>query len=103
AVEERTIRWDSTGCIDLLRAAGVPVGPVHDLRQAVEHPVTVERGIVVDDGTGGLPSVRLPIGDAGSYRRPPRLGEHTAQVLAEAGFGPDEITTLADAGPGRTP
>ena len=105
-VEERTIRRDTAGCMDLLRTAGVPVGPVHDLREAVEHPVTVERGIVVDDGTGGLPSVRLPIGSAGpgGYRRPPRLGEHTTQVLAEAGLGPEEIRALTDsAGSGRTP
>jgi crotonobetainyl-CoA:carnitine CoA-transferase CaiB-like acyl-CoA transferase len=31
-------------------------------------------------------------------RQPPRMGEHSAQVLAEAGFSPAEVAALAEAG-----
>ena len=33
-----------------------------------------------------------------SRRQPPRMGEHNAEVLAEAGFTPAEIAALAEAG-----
>ncbi|MDT7576466.1 MAG: hypothetical protein QOH17_2799, partial [Pseudonocardiales bacterium] len=103
AVQERVAKHDTEACMALLRAAGVPVGPVHDLREAVEHPVAVERGIVVGDGVAALPLVRLPIDDdVTHYRLPPKLGEHTVEVLREAGFDAAEISALTD-GPPRTP
>lgn len=76
----------------LLQGAGVPAGPVHDLGEALAHPVAVERAVVVD-GAASLPQVRLPIIPAGawSHRRPPELGEHTEEVLRAAGFGDAEI------------
>src|SRR5262249_25085624 len=50
------------------------------------------------------PKVKLPAlpialgGDArpGGLRQPPRMGEHNAAVLAEAGFSPAEIAALAE-------
>ncbi|MDT7704977.1 MAG: hypothetical protein QOG20_584 [Pseudonocardiales bacterium] len=98
AIQEQVGRHDTEACLKLLRAAGVPVGPVQDLRQAVEHPVAVERGIVVGDGVAALPLVRLPIDDDSThYRHPPGLGEHTGDVLREAGFTPTEIAQLVPA------
>jgi len=103
AVQERVGRYTAEECMAVLRAAGVPVGPVHDLREAIEHPVAVERGLVVGDGIDALPLVRLPIDDdVAHYRLPPKLGEHTVEVLREAGFGLDEISALT-AEPARTP
>ncbi|MFC4948716.1 CaiB/BaiF CoA transferase family protein [Pseudonocardia sp. GCM10023141] len=96
AIQEQVGKRDTAGCLALLRGAGVPVGPVHDLRQAVEHPVAVERGILVGESVDELPLVRLPIDDdTAHYRRPPRLGEHTAEVLHQAGFTAAEVAGLA--------
>jgi crotonobetainyl-CoA:carnitine CoA-transferase CaiB-like acyl-CoA transferase len=48
----------------------------------------------------GLPALPVQFGGGerpGLARQPPRMGEHNAQVLGEAGFSPAEIAALADA------
>ena len=68
--------------------AGLSVGRVNNIRQALNMPVTQERGLFVDPAhlhwPDGMPLLRLPIdANGGGLRRPPpRLGEHTAEVLA---------------------
>lgn len=73
-----------------LQAAGVPASPINTIAQMFEDPQTLSRGMRVDldDGHGNaLPSVRAPMMMSGTpltYERPsPRLGEHTAEILAE--------------------
>lgn len=75
---------------ELLRAQGVPVGPVHTLPEALGHPQVEALGLIteLEDGVGGhfrqlgppFSSARL---DDRQDRRPPLLGEHTAEVAAE--------------------
>ena len=52
------------------------------------------------EGTLRFPScgVGLSASPAGIRRLPPRLGEHTAEVLAEAGLSDEELRRLAEAG-----
>lgn len=83
---------------DLCWQAGVPVGPVRDIAQAFADPHVIERGAVTTVAhptAGEVPMVVSPVrfDDAPPepYRYPPLLGEHTAEVLGEAGFAPDEI------------
>ena len=49
----------------------------------------------------GLPAMPVEFGPErarpGLRRQPPRLGEHNAQVLAEAGLSPAEVAVLAEA------
>jgi formyl-CoA transferase len=73
---------------DALRAVGVPVGPVHTLPEALEHEQVQALGIVrtMDDGYGGEvghlgPPFRSPrLGEARGLR-PPRVGEHTEEII----------------------
>ena len=72
------------------RAAGVPASPINTIGEMFADPQTVARGmrLALEDGHGTtLPSVRAPMllsQTALTYGRPsPRLGEHTAEILAE--------------------
>lgn len=75
---------------DRLRNAGVPVGPVHTLPEALAHPQVDALRLIteVEDGAGGqvrqlgppFASDRL---NEVVRRRPPLLGEHTQEILAE--------------------
>jgi crotonobetainyl-CoA:carnitine CoA-transferase CaiB-like acyl-CoA transferase len=50
----------------------------------------------------GIPALPVEFGDArerpGLERQPPRIGEHTGEILAEAGFHPAEIMQLQTGG-----
>jgi crotonobetainyl-CoA:carnitine CoA-transferase CaiB-like acyl-CoA transferase len=82
-------------------AAGVPAGPVHSLAEALEHPQTRARGMVVDvDHPDAGPTrgigcpVHLSNAAARDARPAPRLGQHTREVLREAGFADIDIDGL---------
>lgn len=84
-----------------LSAAGVPVGPVQSVGEALSHPQARAMDMVVDAQTadgGQRPMIGLPLHFSGrnapAVTAAPRLGEHTAQVLAESGFTRDEIGEL---------
>lgn len=73
-----------------LKAAGVPAGPVNTLAELFGDPGLVGRLLVeVDHPTvGRYTSVACPLSSAWppSPLPPPRLGEHTADVLARLGI-----------------
>jgi crotonobetainyl-CoA:carnitine CoA-transferase CaiB-like acyl-CoA transferase len=86
-------------------AAGVPAGPVHSIGEALEHPQTRAREMVVETvhpQAGAVKSLGCPIrfsATPASVSRPaPLLGEHTREVLREYGFDSAEIDALAAAG-----
>lgn len=89
----------------IMRAADVTVGPVYDIRDAVSDEHFQERGIYVeaeDADLGPLPMHNIVprlSETPGVWRRPaPKLGEHSREILAEAGYDDDAIDRLTAQG-----
>ena len=79
-------------------AAGVPAGPVHSIGEALTHPQTLARGMVVDVAhaeAGAMKALGCPIHFSTTptavTRAAPLLGEHTRDVLRESGYNDVEI------------
>ena len=88
--------WDAK-----LRAAGVPCGRLKDASQTVQNPQLAHRGTLatvtgVDGGELRCLGAGFLVDDAPQVpsRPAPRLGEHTAEVLAEVGYNDGQIATL---------
>ena len=91
---------NSADALAIMREAGATVGPIFNIADAMADPHFDEREIIVDveDATfGTLPMhniVPRMSATPGTWRRPaPGLGEHTAEVLREAGL--DDATISA--------
>jgi crotonobetainyl-CoA:carnitine CoA-transferase CaiB-like acyl-CoA transferase len=85
-----------------LAAATIPCAAITAIRQVCELPALARRFTATrtpDGRTVTLPpaAVTLP-GMEHEYAFAPKYGAHTRPVLAEAGFGPEEIAALARAG-----
>ncbi len=92
--------------IDGMESAGVPCGPINDLRQVFENPQVQERGMRIEierPDAGPIPLVANPVKASRTppaYRLPPpRLGEHTDNVLASVlGWDDTRIAAARAAG-----
>ncbi|MFF5173413.1 CaiB/BaiF CoA transferase family protein [Micromonospora sp. NPDC000089] len=84
----------------LLAGSDACVAPVLDWREAPEHPHLVARGtFVAPDGvTQPAPAPRFSATPTAIRRPPPTPGEHTDEVLAEAGLATERIAALRAAG-----
>lgn len=85
-----------------LQAVGVPCAPIHTLPQALAHPQIVERQVVGETThavLGAMRSVNMPITFNHAPRAqtcaPPLLGQHTVDVLNDAGYSDAEIQAFA--------
>jgi formyl-CoA transferase len=92
--------------IDALAEAGVPCGPINDLEQVFANEQVMARGMRIDierEDAGPVKLVANPIKASLTppvYRLPPpRLGEHTDEVLSGVlGYDRETIHALRTAG-----
>jgi CoA:oxalate CoA-transferase len=91
------------GMVDLLMEKGIPCAPVRTVEEVVADPELAQRRTLIDSEyptrgkirVAGMPIKLSDAPEAGrSIRRPPELGEHTAEVLSEIGIDAEELESL---------
>ena len=106
-IEAVTVTRPSGEWIAAMERLGVPAGPVNDLAQVFDDPQIRERGMRIRmahplAGDGEVDLIGSPIRLSKTpvaYRRPPpTLGQHTDEVLAEAGVSAEERAALRRSG-----
>jgi crotonobetainyl-CoA:carnitine CoA-transferase CaiB-like acyl-CoA transferase len=96
--------------LEILTGEGVPVGPIASIGEMLEHPQTIAREMVIEVEHSRLGTVKAlgspvkvsrgeawPEDDAPRVGSP-RLGEHTREILLEAGWAPEEVEGLLSSG-----
>ncbi|KRA53714.1 CoA-transferase [Pseudoxanthomonas sp. Root65] len=91
--------------LSMFEAAGIPCGPVNDLADVFADPQVQARGMVAGlphPLADALPLVNSPIRLSATpvvhRHAPPLLGQHTDDVLREAGYDDDGIAALRKRG-----
>ena len=104
-LRELFLSFTKTELMAKLETTGLPFAPIARPEDLFEDPHLTQSGGLLDMAlpTGGrvaLPALPLSIeGERlGLERDPPRIGQHSTDVLAEAGYSPDEIAGLAARG-----
>ncbi|OLO12379.1 CoA transferase [Chromohalobacter japonicus] len=94
---QETAHW-----VNLFKERNVPSAPIQDLHQALtQDPQVAHNNTVIEmehPTAGTVPMLSLPVNFHGTPARyqnaPPRLGEHTAEILSEFGFSDEECQEL---------
>jgi len=105
-LSERMGRWcaerSTDEVVEILGKAKIPCAPVLTQQQTLDHPQVQALGVLQDTDYPGLPRpapvAAVPIWMTETKpvprRRPPQLGEHTDEVLAEYGYDAAQIADL---------
>jgi crotonobetainyl-CoA:carnitine CoA-transferase CaiB-like acyl-CoA transferase len=98
AMDAVLIQHDTAHWIAALDLAGVPVGAVHTIGEALTHPQTLARNMVVDlvhPQAGPTKALGCPIHFSETptqiTRPAPMLGEHSRELLREYGYDDDQV------------
>jgi len=101
AISARTEKRSTDEWVNELNAAGVPCGPIYSVDQMFADEQVKHLGIAQDVPTDDDRAIKL-VGQPFTLSRtpskmaarPPEVGEQTEELLAEFGFGAEEIAAL---------
>lgn len=101
------IRKTTASWLDALEGSGMPYGPINSIEDSFKHPQTAARDMVYEMkdeamDSGNLKMVGPPVKFSDTKERirtiPPKLGEHTNEVLRELGIEEANIRALKEEG-----
>ncbi|MEM8796083.1 MAG: CoA transferase [Pseudomonadota bacterium] len=99
------IERPSDDWLQLLNSGGFPAGPVSSITEMHEDPHTQARDMVVETEhpvAGSTKAIGLPVKFSATpgriVRSAPQLGEHTREVLSDAGYSETEIAAFLEDG-----
>ena len=99
-LEVLLMRIDGATLCDRLLAAGLPAGPIYNTQEVVEHPHTQFREMLIEKDWYRMTGTPIKFSRTpGSLRYlPPKFGEHSREILLEAGVSEESITQLLEQG-----
>lgn len=107
-IQSVLIEHDTDAWMAILEQAGVPCVPVLTRAQMIDHPQIAASGIVTESDhpqAGRLRqarnAARFSVTVPEHRRGAPLLGEHTAEILREAGYTDSEIAALGNTALGK--
>lgn len=92
--------------LEAIHKAGVPAGPINTLDRVLSDPQVLSRDMVKETDGPGKEKIRI-LGNplkfdktpVNTYTRPPRLGEHTREILTNLlGYSKEKIVALKQNG-----
>ena len=90
--------------IAILNEAGVPCGPIYNVKEVFEDPHVRHLGLAVEVKSPALGEIQIQNVPVTLSRTParvrtaaPEMGEHTDEVLREAGYSAEEIARFRKA------
>jgi crotonobetainyl-CoA:carnitine CoA-transferase CaiB-like acyl-CoA transferase len=105
AIEKEIAKWPTDELLQRFRAHGVPFGRVKTIREFAEDPQARHNRTIFDaehPEAGTMRYVRYPghlsETPASLHRHPPLLGQHSREILAEAGYNDADIEALRENG-----
>jgi formyl-CoA transferase len=96
-LEDALRNVDGVEFSEKLLAAGIPAGPIRNIEEAINHPQTKERQMTIskDEYKGVSSPIKFSRSrSVGVKHKPPLIGQHTKDILKEAGYNEDAINKL---------
>lgn len=104
-IESRTTTYETEEIVEHMLEQNVPIAQIKSVPEVLEDEHLQERGMILEAETEDgqsitAPDVPMKLGSAEPKRAasPPALGEHSIEVLQDAGFEPEEIVDLLEKG-----